>query len=644
MGWNDLIGTPFGDGEQQYRIEAEIARGGMSRVFRARDLGQERDIALKIMSLGGDSGDGPTFTKRFEHEAHAVERLDHPNIVKVYTTGRTDEFVYIAMQLVLGGTFRQKLGRPMPIADACFQMIQMAKALHHAHMHHVIHRDVKPANMLIDDRDPSHLLLADFGIAKIMGQKGVTKTGTAVGTPEYMAPEQAKGEEIDPRADIYGLACVLYEALAGRPPFVGPTALSICYQHVHTRPAYIRGFNPEVPRSLALVIEQALAKNPRDRFNTAEDFANALYPFTESDGRSILTAVTGGLDLRGTPVPEDAADVAEFAAAPIAEALVTANSAPGELNLRVNEPAAMLDLSTLGTRPASVPLPPEEDETTQQTQELAPVTPLSRPRHTRPVQPPSVRLKSRPVTRPQDADVATPLGGYGLDDVARLATVQSPATPPATARVTAPPPPTMPTKATRILESTSQPSRIRLIIVILAALLIGLLTLWVISRVRVGSSGSTAALATPQATTAPAVTPSPLATPQPTLQPTPQVTTTPATQPTTSPGNAAAIVTAATITLTADATCSAAKNRSSVPLNTQFIINACEQSGHVEATINVIIKDSNNSPIEQAFFIDQNGSGGGFAIKPNPLHTSGNYTAVVQWNGATARTISFTVK
>ena len=257
MGWNELVGGQLGD----YRISGEIARGGMSRVYRAMDLQSRREVAVKVMTLNSDNTDHSTFVRRFEHEAQAIEMLDHPNIVKVLGAGRTDEFVFIAMQLVLGGTFRQKLGQPLPISEAVTYIIQMARALHHAHTHNVIHRDVKPANMLLDNDDSAHMLLADFGIAKIMGQKGVTKTGTAVGTPEYMAPEQAKGDEIDHRADIYGLTCVLYEALTGRPPFVGPTALSICYQHVHTRPAYVRGFNPDVPRSLALVIEQGLAKD-----------------------------------------------------------------------------------------------------------------------------------------------------------------------------------------------------------------------------------------------------------------------------------------------------------------------------------------------------------------------------------------------
>jgi serine/threonine protein kinase len=395
MGWSELIGEHL----DQYQIIAEIARGGMSRVYRAVEDGNGRDTAIKVMVLGGDGGDQSPFVRRFEHEAEAVERLDHPNIVKVYGAGRTEEFVYIAMQLVMGGTYRQLLGHPMPVSEACSYMIQMAKALHHAHMHNVIHRDVKPANMLIDAIDQNHLLLADFGIAKIMGQKGVTKTGTAVGTPEYMAPEQAKGEEIDPRADIYGLACVLYESLAGRPPFVGPTALSICYQHVHTRPAYIRGFNPEVPRALALVIEQALAKNPRDRFPSAEAFAAALFPFTEPSGqfvRRVGTAVANRSDIADIreSLPGSMRDPA-VALPPMATYASALDQPPPSI------PYAELDLSTLPEIPQRNSQPLQDDTTTRQTQEMVPMAVPARPRHSRPMQPPGLSLKSRSVTSPR---------------------------------------------------------------------------------------------------------------------------------------------------------------------------------------------------------------------------------------------------
>jgi len=275
MGWNDLIGRQLG----QYTIVEEIGRGGSSRVYRSRDAEMQRDVAVKVIANDGDDRVG--FVKRFQREVQAVAQLNHPNIVTVYDRGEDDDIVYLVMQCVLGGTFRQKLGRPLPTGEAASAVIQMAHALHHAHLRGIVHRDVKPSNMLIDAESPRHMLLTDFGIAKVIGTRGLTKTGTTIGTPEYMAPEQAEGKDIDPRADVYSLGCVLYETLAGRPPFIGSTPVSVLYQQVHSRPAYIRGFNPDVPRDLTRVIELALAKRPDDRYGTAERLAEALQPFAE---------------------------------------------------------------------------------------------------------------------------------------------------------------------------------------------------------------------------------------------------------------------------------------------------------------------------------------------------------------------------
>lgn len=273
MNWNDLIGRQLG----QYTIIEEIGRGGSSRVYRANDAQRQHEVALKV--IPNDAEDRVGFVRRFEREVRAVAQLNHPNIVRVYDRGETDDLVYLAMQLVDGGTLRQRLGRPLAPTEAVPAIIQMAQALHHAHLRGIVHRDVKPSNMLVEPGDLSHLLLADFGIAKVRGSRGITKTGTTIGTPEYMAPEQAEGKEIDQRADVYALGCVLYEALSGRPPFVGSTPVSVLYQQVHSHPAYIRGFNPDVPRELAHAVELALAKRPEDRFPTAESFALALEPY-----------------------------------------------------------------------------------------------------------------------------------------------------------------------------------------------------------------------------------------------------------------------------------------------------------------------------------------------------------------------------
>lgn len=275
MSWNDLIGRQLG----QYTIVEELGRGGSSRVYRAVDPEMQRDVAIKVLPNDGEDRVG--FVRRFEREVQAVAQLNHPNIVAVYDRGETDDLVYLVMQCVTGGTFRLRLGRSLGIGEAASALAQMAQALHHAHQRGIVHRDVKPSNMLVDAENRHRLLLTDFGIAKLQGLRGLTKSGTTIGTPEYMSPEQAEGKEIDQRADVYALGCVLYEALAGRPPFVGATPVSVLYQQVHSRPAYLRGFNSDVPRDLVRVVEQALAKRPEDRFGTADAFANALAPFVE---------------------------------------------------------------------------------------------------------------------------------------------------------------------------------------------------------------------------------------------------------------------------------------------------------------------------------------------------------------------------
>lgn len=622
--------------DDKFQIESELARGGMSRVYRARTLADDTEVALKVMALGSDGGDLRGFAKRFDHEASAVMRLDHPNIVKVYATGQTDEFVYIAMQLVTGGTFRNRLGRMLPVAEACAMAIQMARALHHAHMHDIIHRDVKPANMLIDERDPSHLLLADFGIAKIIGQKGVTKTGTAVGTPEYMAPEQAKGGDIDPRADIYGLACVLFEALAGRAPFVGPTALSICYQHVHTRPAYIRGFNHEVPRTLALVIEQALAKNPADRFPDAEAFAVALHPFTEPTGPVVrrasrpLTTPLADLPMRGTPgeLPLEILTPPPFVLPPASAGPIPALNTPPSV-------APAIDLSDRVARAAAPALATPDDATTRQTQEITPLaTPLpNRPRHTQP----SMTLKSRDTGKLRES--IGPLPGAPADDFAGLSTVQTPASAPTPAR-----------SATRRLSASASHSLSRLFFnpparrvltlvgIAVAATLVALL---VISHGALSGGDSPGATATtPPATVAPTQTA--LANDTPTV---PVATATPGGI------NPAAALAFSGITLTTaqDDTCTLQTGKTAFAFGQTIYVNTCVAQGYGPGTITFVINDPNganvatynlavtaNAASEQSYnyhFVVGRG-----------LEPPGTYTLEIRWNGQKAKVLAFNVQ
>lgn len=336
MMWNDMVGRHLG----QYTILEEIGRGGSSRVYRAADAAASRTVALKV--IPNDAEDRVGFVRRFEREVRVVAQLSHPNIVSVYDRGETDDLVYLVMECVLGGTLKQRLGRPLPISEATTVIAQMARALHHAHQRGIVHRDVKPSNMLVDAADTRHLLLTDFGIAKLQGTRGLTKSGTTIGTPEYMAPEQAEGKEIDQRADVYALGCVLYEALSGRPPFVGSTPVSVLYQQVHSRPAYIRGFNPDVPRELARVVEQALAKRPDERFGTAEMLAEALLPYMDG-----LTAPTS--------LPADAPQPPRQPRTPSIPALDS--RAPGPAAPRVPPDSGNLWILEQARRPPATPPP-----------------------------------------------------------------------------------------------------------------------------------------------------------------------------------------------------------------------------------------------------------------------------------------------
>lgn len=276
MRWSDLIGTTV----DRYRINKEIGWGGTAHVFSAYDNELKQEIALKALLIQTD--DRVAFMQRFLREVDAISTLDHPNIVKVYGAGQKDEFVYIALQLIEGDTLSKRIGtRSLSTQAACQYIIQIARALHEAHSKGIIHRDVKPSNILLDKHHPGKALLTDFGTAKIENATGLTKTGSAVGTPEYMSPEQAEGRPVDQRSDIYSLGCTLYEALASRPPFVGANAVSILYQHVHMQPTYIRSFNTQTPRELWQVLHTCLAKRPEERYGSAARLAEELQPFAD---------------------------------------------------------------------------------------------------------------------------------------------------------------------------------------------------------------------------------------------------------------------------------------------------------------------------------------------------------------------------
>lgn len=266
----DLIGRNIGP----YQILERLGRGGMASVYKAVQASLNRNVALKVLppSLAMD----PTFVERFRREATAAASLQHPNILPIYDFGQDGDTFYIAMMLVLGGTLRERIGR-LPLPLACRIASQIADALDYAHARGIIHRDVKPTNILMARDDWA--MLADFGIARLVEAQGLTSTGTGIGTPEYMSPEQALGRPVDGRSDIYALGVVLFEMVTGRQPFVGPDSFSIVRQHVETPLPKASSINPAVPAAIDAIIERATQKVPAQRYQTAGAMKAALDRF-----------------------------------------------------------------------------------------------------------------------------------------------------------------------------------------------------------------------------------------------------------------------------------------------------------------------------------------------------------------------------
>ncbi len=264
----------------RYRLDRELGAGGMATVYLAHDLKHDRKVAIKVLRPELVHALGP---ERFLREIATTANLHHPHILPLYDSGRTAEpssaLLYYVMPFVEGESLRDRLRREkqLPLDDALRIAREVADALSYAHGHGVIHRDIKPENILLES---GHALVADFGIARAVSTAGadrLTDTGLALGTPAYMSPEQAAGDrDVDGRTDLYSLGCVVYEMLAGQPPFSGPTVQSIARQHLTATPPPITQLRPAVPGMVAAALERALAKNPADRFNPVGQFAEAL--------------------------------------------------------------------------------------------------------------------------------------------------------------------------------------------------------------------------------------------------------------------------------------------------------------------------------------------------------------------------------
>jgi eukaryotic-like serine/threonine-protein kinase len=259
----------------RYRIERELGRGGMATVYLAHDLRHERQVALKVLRPELAATLGP---ERFLHEIRIAARLQHPHILAVFDSGDAAGQLWYTMPYVEGETLRQRLLREkeLPLDDARRIAVQVLGALEYAHAHGVIHRDIKPENILLQG---DQAVVADLGIARAInavGQDRLTETGFSLGTPAYMSPEQACAEpNINRRTDIYSLGCVLYEMLAGEPPYTGPTPQAIVARRLTEPPPRLRTIR-DVSESLEQAIHRSLARSPADRFATAGDFARAI--------------------------------------------------------------------------------------------------------------------------------------------------------------------------------------------------------------------------------------------------------------------------------------------------------------------------------------------------------------------------------
>jgi serine/threonine-protein kinase len=265
-----------------YTVERELGGGGMSRVFVAHDATVGRSVVLKILPPELAAG---VSRERFQREIHLATQLQHPNIVPVIGTGEANGLPYYMMPFVDGESLRDRLRRQLqlPVDEAVRIACEVAQALDYAHDHDIVHRDIKPENVLLHG---GHALVADFGIGRAITHASdpITLAGMAVGTPQYMSPEQAAGErEIDGRSDVYSLGCVLYEMLVGEPPFTGRTAQAVIARRFAGVVPPLRVVRPTVPIEVERAVLRALALNPEERFQTGAQFADAITtPYTSA--------------------------------------------------------------------------------------------------------------------------------------------------------------------------------------------------------------------------------------------------------------------------------------------------------------------------------------------------------------------------
>lgn len=314
---------PAGSRLAGYLCEEEIGRGGMAVVYRAHDDRLDRQVAVKL--LAPELARDEQFRQRFMQESRIAAAVDHPNIIPVFGAGETDGVLYIAMRYVPDGDVRTLIDRsgPLPVAQACALIAQVASALDAAHARGLVHRDVKPTNMLLElssrESRPDHVYLSDFGLAKPpSAAKGLTLTGQFFGTADYAAPEQIQGQPLDGRTDQYALACAAFEMLCGAPPFKRETGMAVISAQLAAPPPSLTACRPDLPTAADTVIAKALAKAPADRYDRCLDFADAL----------VAACLPGPADTGPAQPPPAVLPLPTLPARPVASATVPDGSAP----------------------------------------------------------------------------------------------------------------------------------------------------------------------------------------------------------------------------------------------------------------------------------------------------------------------------
>jgi eukaryotic-like serine/threonine-protein kinase len=284
-----MIGEVIGG---RYEVEDLVGTGGMSSVYRARDNVLERQVALKILH-DHFSGD-PEYVERFRREARAIAGLNHPNIVTVIDRGELGRHQFIVFEHVAGENLKDVVRRrgPLPVDEAVALTTQVARGLAFAHENGVVHRDVKPQNVLIDENGTAKV--TDFGIARAIDPgEGLTETGTVLGTSGYIAPEQASGRRVDSRSDQYSLGVVLYELLTGEPPYSGENVMAVAMKHLREPVPRVRERRRDVPASVDAIVSRAMAKRPEDRFPSTDDMVAALEAAQDDIASDFSEGATG---------------------------------------------------------------------------------------------------------------------------------------------------------------------------------------------------------------------------------------------------------------------------------------------------------------------------------------------------------------